>query len=363
MVPGELARTLGAPSAQQLKAAGGAGYDAARASGLEISGDSVGTMAGDLKNSLQSEQGIIAKTAPKTFAVLDELASPAQGAFATIPGLEAARRGLSGIATEGGTEGLAASHGVRKIDDFLGSLTPKDVVGGAAPAEDVAATLRNARANYAAAMRSNDLTGTLDRANTGILEQAQARAAAANSGQNLDNSIRQRVASLLQRPRDVAGFSDPEIEALNNIVQGSRTQNFLRETGNMFGGGGGWGRTIIGGLGGMVGAHFGGMEGAGVGAAGAASLGKGIKGLENALAERRLNAVDDLVRQRSPLYQQMQAGGALTVPAVGRNALMARGTGLGLLSNGQAGGQDEMSPSLASLLAAASAFSYGMGQR
>ena len=111
----------------------------------------------------------------------------------------------------------------------------------------------------------------------------------------------------------------------------------------------------------MLGARYGGMEGAGLGAAAGASVGKGIKALENALAERRLNAVDDLVRQRSPLYRQMEALGPQP-SAIGNRTipLAIRGAAL---SGQPTDEQSQMAPGLARILAGASAFPYGMGMR
>jgi hypothetical protein len=321
------------PSAAELKAAGGAGYDAARNSGLEIAGDAVGQMAQGLQQTLQGDRGIIEKTAPKTFSILGELANPPQGATVGIPGLQAARRGLTGISMEGGTEGLAARQSIKTIDGFLENLDPASVVAGTSTAQDVSNTLRNANANYAAAQRSNTLTGELDRANTGVLDRAEANAAAANSGTNLDNSIRQRVRSLLANPKELAGFSQEEIDALNQVNKGTFTQNAARIVGNLLGGGGGLGAAAAGAVAGAGGSALGlGPTGVGAAALGAPVAGAALKMGENALARRGLNAVDELVRMRSPLYQQMQAAQPPMAPTYGRDAAIMRALGLGLLS-------------------------------
>lgn len=328
LIPGELAAPA-VPSAAALKKAGGLGYDAARASGLEIKGDAVANMASGLQQNLQSDYGIIAKTAPKTFGVLDELANAPPNSTVGIPGMDAARRGLSAISLEGGTEGLAARNSVGRLDDFMSSLDDSQLAPtnpGTASAQGVAQTLANARGNYAAAQRSNDVMGGLDRANTGIMERAEARAEASHSGTNIDNAIRGRVASFLQNPANVAGFSQPEIGALKGVVAGGPLQNAARYVGNLFGGGGGLGHLLGMASGFGIGHALGGDAEAGaIGAMVPGSLGVTAKALENALARRNLAAADQTIRMNSPLYRAMVQQGTAYAPRGLLNPLIARG--------------------------------------
>jgi len=331
MVPGEIATTLGPPSAEQLKAAASQGYNAARASGLDINADAVGQMAQGVQADLQRE-GFVPKVAPKTHSLLDDLSNPPAGAVATIPDLESARRAFGKVSGDP-TDEAAASRAVRGIDNFLGSLDPQSVVAGTAAPEDVAAILRDARGNYAAAMRSNALTGDLDRANTGVLGRAEARAAATNSGHNLDNAIRQRVASILEKPAEVSGYSQAELDALRNVVQGGPVRNAARTIGNVFGGGGGLGHLVAGGLGAAAGhATGGGLEGAAIGAAVPAIIGHGAKAIENSLAQRSLGTADEAVRMNSPYYREMQLQQLLATPAIGLNSAGLRTILPGLLT-------------------------------
>ena len=189
LIPGMASQTV-VPSAQQLKDTAAKGYAAARASPVSVPGDAVANMAQGVQQTLLNDHGIIQETAPKTYAILDKLANPPKVASSagaaeihpnppgfdvhtngpagvlyadtieqaqamankyglgandntvvgTYPGLEAARRGLSAITTEGGTEGFAAQKAIPELDKFIDTISPE------------AAT---ARANYAAAMRSN----------------------------------------------------------------------------------------------------------------------------------------------------------------------------------------------------------------
>jgi hypothetical protein len=294
LVPGTFASAVEAPTTAQLKATAEAGYAAARAADMTIPASTVSATAQTLQQTLQNNFGAIPKTAPKTFALLDELATPPKGvnAQANYTGLEAARRGLQGIAGEGGSDGFAAQQAIPHLDTFIDTISPD------------AAT---ARANYAAAQRSNAITGDLTQANTGMQEQAVARAAASHSGMNLDNALRQRVASFLQNPDNVRGFSKEEVSSLNDFVQGNALSNALRKVSNLMGGGGGLGAVISAGGGALLGSHFGSPE---LGAMAAPMLGGALKAWENSRAAGALDAIAQQVRARSPLGQQYIAQGA-----------------------------------------------------
>ncbi|MCW5692565.1 MAG: hypothetical protein KIT48_09380 [Pseudolabrys sp.] len=217
---------------------------------------------------------------------------------------------------------MAASQAIRGLDEFIPNVSQKDVLAGTPAA--TADLLKRGRGNYAAAMRSNDLTGTLDRATTGILERAESRAQAANSGRNIDNTIRQKVASLLEKPKEVSGFSDKELEALSGVLQGGPARNTARYIGNLLGGGGGVGQAGISALGGGAGAAVGGIPGALIGGVAPAVAGAGSKAIANALAKRSLNNVDELVRMRSPLYEEALKAADSMPSHLGKKAAIAK---------------------------------------
>lgn len=306
LVPGASIAATQTPTAQELKGAATAGYKAARESPLTVPAEEIAQMANGIQNQLVNTHGIIPETAPKTYAVLDKLANPVapragESVAGNYIGLAAAREGLSKIAGDGSTEGFAAQQAIKQLDPYIDSISP---------------TAADARANYAAAMRSNDLTGTLSRANTGIGEKAEGRGHATGGG-SIDNRIRSGVESLLEKPQDVSGFSDAEIAALKDVVKGTPTQNIARKVGSALGGIG-LGQMVSIGAGSLLGGHFLGPEhGATYGAMIGPAIGASAKGLENFLASRSLGNVDELVRQRSPLYQAMAQ--QAPIPALGSN--------------------------------------------
>lgn len=327
IIPGEavsprMTRSAPVPTASELKTAASAGYDTARNSGVEVQGSAVAGLGNTIRAGLEQD-GIIGELAPKTFSVIGKIENPPQGGFATIANLDAIRRSLGHVKGDP-TEELAARTAIRAIDDFMGSLDPSSLMVGAAAPEEVAAvasTLRDARGNYAAAMRSNNLTGELDRAATGITERAQNRAQAANSGLNLDNSIRQQVRAILERPREIAGYSNPELEALNNVLKGSLARNTVRYMGNALGGGGG---VVGSGIGAGVGAAVGGTPGAVIGAAVPTVVGGAFKRLGNAMARRSLNQANETVLMNSPLYRQRLIEQLSAIPGLDRNSALYR---------------------------------------
>jgi hypothetical protein len=284
------------PSAEALKEAARVGYDQVRDAGVDYSAKSVQTLARAAQSELEKD-GILKELAPKSFSILDKLSNAPEGAVAPISGIEAARRAFGNAAKDfaNPTEQLAAKRVMERLDQFVMDPDASSVVAGAAG--EAGSVLKAARGNYAAAKRSGSLTG--------VQEAAELRAAAANSGQNVGNSVRSRIASLLLKPKEAAGFTEAEIGQLNKVARGSRTANTTRVIGNLLGGGGGLGAGFTAaagaGAGAMTGSPAATVAGAALPLAGAAS-----KQISNILTERALAVADKMTRSRSPLYAKMQ---------------------------------------------------------
>lgn len=285
------------PTAEQLYDEAGRNFRAMRDSGVDYSSDAVKAMAQAAKTKLE-EEGFDAEVAGKTHRILDKLANPPEGSVANIKGLHSARKTFGKIAQNFNDppDQSAASQALRGLDEFIGADDPAAVVAGTA--SDAASALKAANANYAAAKRSDTLTG--------IERAADLRASAANSGANIGNSIRQRVASVLLNKKAISGFSPEEVAALEAIDKGTFAQNSTRRIGNLLGGGGGLGQMLTAAAGGATGGAAAGPGGAAIGALAPTLLGQGSKGLSNILTERALSSADKMVRSRSPLYQMLQ---------------------------------------------------------
>lgn len=313
------------PSTAELAKAGGADIQAAKASGLDVTALSVANYSKKLQQEL-FDSGVHPVDAPNTFAKLKALEDAPSDSFFTAANLQSLRESLQATAQnfnpQAAKDQLAASRAIKGFDQFLPTIDPKDVLAGTPAA--TSQLFERGRGNYAAAQRSNDLNGNLDRANTGILERAEARAQAANSGRNLDNTIRSKIVSLLEKPKEVSGFSDPEIAALNGVAEGGPARNTARYIGNLLGGGGGVGQSAITAIGASTGGVMGGIPGAIVGGVLPSAAGAGAKSIANALAKRSLNKTDELLRKRSPLYQERVANPEMSVISPDKRAAIAR---------------------------------------
>ncbi len=304
-----------APTSEALNTTASQGYKQAREMGVDFSSKSVADMAAGMRRELEQD-GILAELAPKTYSILEKLASPPEGSIAQLSGLHAARRALKNAASDfsNPTEKLAAKRLVASLDRFIEKPDPASVVAG--PAAAAGDLMRDSRGNYAAAKRSDQLTG--------VEEAADLRAAAANSGRNLDNTIRQRVASVLLDPKKISGFSKEEIARLQDVTRGGVARNATRRVGNFFGGGGGLGGALTGTIGATLGGTVGGIPGGIAGGLVLPAIGSAAKTAGNAMTKRALHAADEMVRKRSPLFDEMMKAAPLQAISPERRAAIIR---------------------------------------
>jgi hypothetical protein len=300
VVPGTLkALRLGqpkVPTAQELKAAGSAGFEQARNLGVDYSPDAVKSMVDDIARSLQ-EAGIDSITAPKTSALLAKagaIPEAEDGAVvASLNNLISLRKALQEAAGSGdATERKAASSAIDALDGFIAQADPSSVVAGTA--STAGSVLDTARGNYAAAMRSDTVTRAVTK--------AERNAAKSNSGQNLDNATRQRLESVLDK--DARGWTPEEKQLLDDIVRGKHGANVARFVGNFLGGGGGLGSLVSTTVGTGIGAAIGGVPGAIVGGTLPAAVGTTAKQIGASITRKQASKLDELLRKRSPLYQK-----------------------------------------------------------
>ena len=311
-VPQEVRQMPAAPTQEQLKVATDAGYQQMRGMGVDYAPEGIAQMTGSIGQQLATK-GFSEETAPLTVKVLSKLANgpkPAPGETVAVPlnGLDQARQQLGVIAGTEGPDAKAAVLAKRIIDQFIEKPPAEAVMAG--PAAEAGRVLADARGNAAAGFRSSQVAG--------IGTRQERRAAAANSGQNLDNAIRSRVATALEKIDDArgGGFSPDERAAFEQIVMGTPTRNALRDVGNTLGGGGGLGALASGAtIGAGAGQLLAGTPGAVVGAAAAPVTGRIAKMLGNKLTEQELIRLDELTRKRSPLYEKMVADAPM-VPGV-----------------------------------------------
>lgn len=303
------------PSIPELKAGATANYESPALTGLEVKPTAITDFATKAKVDLNAG-GIDENLAPKTFAILSKLEKVPAGPSTVVTGnnLKSLRQLLSNAAGEPGKEGLAASRALTALEDHIPNIAPKDVIAG----DPVAAgeALDTANADYSAAKHAE----TID--NKTI--KAQLRASASNSGQNVANTVRQRMADILdpERPDRQRGFTPAELTLMKQIVEGTKTQNAMRWAGNFLGGGGGLGALHSSGAGAGIGAAVAGPIGAAVGAVTPPAIGHILKAIGNRGTLNDAARLSEMIRSRAPLASSaqkfQQSAQAFTVGQNGR---------------------------------------------
>lgn len=290
------------PTTKELKAASAAGYKQADDLGIEYQGPAIQSWALKTIDELNAKSQI-AENYPKVHNLLNKLANPKRSA-ADIPGTERISLGIVGelykelgrLAGDPIVAKASAARNVQKsLDDFHQNLTPADMAAGNATPQAAAAIVREARANRAAAFRSETMSD---------LEQTvQRRASAAGSGRNWDNQTRSKLASLLESRKGSRGLNDAEKQAIDDVIKGRPTQNVMRFFGNLFGGGGGIMSTAQMMTLGGAGSYAFGPAGVALGAL-PPMLGAGFRGTANKMAKGETKRLGEMFRSRSPLAQK-----------------------------------------------------------
>jgi hypothetical protein len=275
------------PTIQELKAAAKADYNSPEVAGLEVQPTTIKQYGGTAKTVLNNE-GFDENVAPKTFGILSKLESIPSGATVTGQNFNSLRKMLGKAAgSVEPSEKAAASIAIEHLDNFIPSISKGDVISGDVGA--AASKLETARGNYSAAKQAEKIDEKL--------VQAEVRAAAANSGMNVANTIRQRMADIALKPKEQRGLLPEEIDAAKAISEGSRTQNIIRGASNILGGGGG--------LGTVAAATAGGLATGGPGAL-APVAGFALKAIANKMTIRQAKKLSEAIRSRAPLASSTQ---------------------------------------------------------
>ena len=223
-------------------------------------------------------------------------------AFVTANDIDSARQQFRNVAYSDYSQSSAAWKAVHILDDYMATTPQRDLLQG--NAQQVSKLLGAARDDWAAAYRTQVAQGKI--------MLGEFNAATANSGMNVDNSIRQAVKQLV-RPNSVGeipakklGYTDDEITQLNQIAKGTNTRNFIRYLGHSFPGSGG---------GFLVGADMAGSVGAALGTGdprylwGLAALPAGfaLRKAANRITEQEAASVAGAISRRSALGRESQS--------------------------------------------------------
>jgi hypothetical protein len=293
---------IAAPARDALKAAEDTGYNAVREASVPYNSDVLASHIGDLRSGLLEEHGIKDVVAPKALDALNTLeAEAAKGPTTNIRDIEIARRQLNAAAGDlaNRSEGKAARYLKQGLEDFV-SNPPQGAVPAGKFDDAIAAAglMSDARGNAAARFRAD----TLDKlkADTDI---------DALRGADPAKAIKTRAAQILKSEKLSRGFSEDELGVLREVVGSGGVAS---KVGGILGGGG-LGAVTAGAQRGAAGLTFGGIPGGILGAA-SPLLGNFAKYRGGANTQKALEAVNELVRQRSPMYRDLLENAPVPMP-------------------------------------------------
>lgn len=281
-------KKMPAPSVSELKAAASEGYNSPEVANLSVKAPALQTWSQDIRTRL-TDAGLDENVAPKTWGILNKVDKAPVGAFVTGKNLDSLRKTFGNAAgTVEPAERKAAMEAIDALDEFL-PKTPKESVLAGDP-EKAASILEEARGNYSAAAHAQ----TIDKKQY----KAETRAAAANSGMNAGNTMRQRVADILVNDKERRGFSPEAIAQMERVVNGEGGANAARMASNIMGGGGG---VVAGGYG-VTGALASNPAVAAI-----PIVGWGLRKLSNAMTAREIGKLNEIIRADSPLGRKVNA--------------------------------------------------------
>lgn len=296
---------VAAPTVAELKAASRAGYRAPEVAAVEINPQSTANLSAKIESDLAA-LGYRNRASSPEKAVFEEVRGliPPQGVQSVkVADLHSAQKAFGIMARERDAVGAptpkaaAASVAKQHLDDYLPNIATSDVLAGdAAAASEI---LAEAAKNWGAAKRAEQVDLQLTR--------AERQAAKSGMGGNAENAMRQKIATILDNPKRSSGYSAAEIQAMEDIVRGTRSRNALRAVGKL---------GVDGGLSLLL------NTGAAIGSGGATIPVTMAGTLARVLGQRATSkagvGLSEMVRSRSPL-----ATNAKGIAAV-QQALMAR---------------------------------------
>lgn len=251
----------GAPSATEMRTAASAMFDQATGGApIAITDNAFFRFLGGVQNTAnrfrinpnldQRSVGL----SQMMLDIADDLARP--GTIVDLKDLHLLRQAAQRVAQSGeGRDTAFASAVINQLDDFIKTLKPSDIAGGADPSAATNALFSG--------------ISTWARANkVGLIEDAVARAK--NQASGLENGLRIQFRRILNNPTQRRLFNAAEIQALEDVVQGTPISNIAKILGkfgfgtgnasNMLGGTIGFGAgsmTPLGPLGGLLAAGIG----------------------------------------------------------------------------------------------------------
>lgn len=283
-----------APTVDALKASYKSGIEHPDVKAVTINPDALTDLHSTIKSDLE-QRGFRARRESNTFGDISELTntSPttarAAGAPATIDDVESIRKSLGKTAQEVGpdfrptSDAAAASAAIKHIDRWYDGLKQPDLLSG--DISKAAPILKDARGDYAAAMRADTIQKKIGNAET--------QAGTTFGGGNINNATRQALRPLIKNDfAKASGYTDAEKAALKTAANGTVVGNLARMVGKL---------GPDAGLKGLAHAETAIHSG---GASIPLSLaGLAAKKIGDASTARQAAKLDELLRSRSPLHK------------------------------------------------------------
>jgi hypothetical protein len=199
-------------------------YQAVENSGVQLTPQAMQRLAADVAQEAQ-QFGYHPTLQPGVGAVMDQVRDLAQNGGSARDLMTLSRIASRAGDAAGDNESQRALAGIiqRRIDAFLPTVTPQEVVAG--NAAQAAQDWQGADSLWARYAKSADLDERLLKANV--------QAAATGSGGNEDNLIRQQFAQILKNANTRAMYSPDELAQMDRVVRGAPGQNFVRLLGKL----------------------------------------------------------------------------------------------------------------------------------
>jgi len=225
-----LSKTAKPPTQEALRAAKNAAYAKLRSLGGVYTGPSKASLLTTIRDQM-ARDGLDQGANPGAWAAFQraEKVLGAKGPI-SLDDIDNLRQtmwrqaaGLKGADKE--AERFYGESMIRLIDDFVDTATPSSLSKATGP--ELSAAIKEAR-------KANQIWRKTERINN-MIESADLRAAAAYTGTNTDNTIRQQARPLVDPTSSsrMRGVTPDEKKALQRVVKGTPGQNFARTTGQL----------------------------------------------------------------------------------------------------------------------------------
>lgn len=215
-----------APTIGDLRDRADAAYERVRGSSAQIDPQSRDDLRAALQATTRDDMldEVMHPNAYRALQVFDERVPQ----NATVADLDRFRQFISNNVAGSSVSGESRiGMGMRDaIDEAIERMAQGQPTGS--PAQSAFDDLLEGRDAYRRAEALDTLSGE-----TGLLTSAERRAATSGTGGNVINTIRQNIRRILDNPNLRRGYTDDELQIMEEIVAGTRLENNLRRLGRL----------------------------------------------------------------------------------------------------------------------------------